>query len=185
MKPIRASTVVTTEMASDLHSAAGLLTRAERAHRKLPHVVSLALAFYLAETKKCVACVSGTRCDIHGTDAVRPPVAKDDDADSPSSEDTRLVIATYSAQFTEARGLRPSIGAREGKAANELVRAVGAQSACEAIRSAYADPFWKGKATLLSIAADPSRHLGTVAATPKATSLQPDSGYESNGKEVR
>lgn len=185
MKRVRASTIVTTDIASDLHSAAGNLTRAEQVHRKLPHVVLLAVSFYLAEVKKCLACISGTRCNIHGTDAIRPPATKENDADLPSSEDKRLVIATYSAQFAEARGLRPAIGAKEGKAANDLVRAVGAQSACEAIRSAFADPFWKSKATLLSIAADPSRHLGTVAATPKTTSLQPDSGYNSRGKEVR
>jgi hypothetical protein len=164
---------------SDVQEAAAKLTRAEGKNVKPPDIGRNALAFYCAAIAKCPACCTGTKCSIHGTAAVRPGAEPEPD-DGPSAADCRRVTDAYFAAFTSARGARPPFGAREGKAVKDIVSAVGVDSACAVVAAAFADDFWKGKATILIIASDPSRHIGDAPKSKgkTASSLQPDSGYK-------
>lgn len=72
------------------------------------------------------------------------------------------VVAAYFDAFTAARGDRPAFDARAGKAAKGLLASLGEAGAIAAIRAAYADPFWAPKATICTIASDPSRHVGSA-----------------------
>jgi hypothetical protein len=163
---------------ADAQQCATWLTRAE-GPVKLPATVANAIVFYRASMAKCLTCQSGQRCDAHGTQALRPPPA----IDEPAGEDCRRITSVYFACFTEARGQAPIFGNPEGAAVKRLITAAGVDRAEQAIRGAYSDSYWRDKSTILTISADPSRHIGN--APSKKASLQADSGFQSTAKEVR
>lgn len=169
---------VKVEVYPDAQQCAAWLSKAEGAV-KLPGAVANAIVFYRASMARCLRCQAGERCDIHGTDALRPPTQPD-----VATEDFQRITHTYFACFTEARGQRPTFTTRDGAAVKQLIRAAGVERAEAALRAAFEDPYWRGKATIATIAADPSRFLGDAKAGVKTT-LQPDSGFESRGEEVR
>jgi hypothetical protein len=82
------------------------------------------------------------------------------------TSDYKQAVACYFEEYEKARGVKPPFDAREGKAVNVLLAKLGndAERACHAIRNAYADPFWQGKATIRSIADEPGRHDGKQTA---------------------
>jgi hypothetical protein len=164
---------------ADAQQCSAWLTRAE-GPVKLPSVVANAIVFYKTAVAKCLTCQAGERCSVHGTAALRPPAERPDvDYDA-----VRRVTQAYFACFTEARGARPTFTDRDGAAVKQLIRVAGTDRAEQAIRNAFSDTYWKGKATISTIASDPSRHLGDSKIAAKG-SLQADSGYESAAREVR
>lgn len=179
-KTERLVVTVSPEVVGDLKILAGRLTKAESANRGVADVVRNAVAFYEQSVGRCLPCQSGTPCASHGTSVLQPePPREPSDV---NHSDRRAVLDCYSDSFRTARGEPPSISAREAKAATDLLSRTGSlDAALRVIRTAFASPYWKSKATLLSIAADPSRHLGQTDArrpAPIRSSLQPDSGYE-------
>ncbi len=90
-------------------------------------------------------------------------------------KETETVLATYREAFQGARRTVPPETPRDTKDAERLVTACGGvDEACDVIRKAFADDYWKGKATLRTIAADPARFMGT--ASPKAGKVTPQRG---------
>ena len=170
---------VRTEVYPEAQQCAAWLSRAEEGAIKLPATVANAIVFYHAAMAKCLKCQSGQRCEIHGTEALRPSATEPDIP----AEQFQRITSVYFACFAEVRGQRPTFGPREGVAVKRLVREAGVDRAESAIRSAFADPYWRNKSTILTIASDPSKHLGNGALV-KST-LQADSGFESHAKEVR
>lgn len=176
---------MSTHRYGEAQKAAATLTTAEGAPRKMPDVGRNAIAFYLAEMAKCFSCSSGVECPVHGTAALRP---EDAVPDVNPAEHVRLKRA-YLESFRVARGEDAVFGGKEAHAISDLIRTLGIERAEAAVVGAFRDHFWRSKATILSIAADPSRHLGTVAASATSTpiprsSLQPDSGFR-GGEPVR
>lgn len=165
---------------ADAQQSASWLTQAERRPVKLTGAVANAIVFYRASMAKCIACQAGQKCDVHGTDALRPPTAQSDVA----TEDFQRITHTYFACFTEARGERPTFSASDGTAVKRLIKAAGVERAEQAIRAAFSDSYWRSKATIATIASDPSRHLGAANGSTRST-LQADSGFEGHGKEIR
>lgn len=181
----RVTIPVTADRAAEVQSAAATLTRAEGKSRKPPDVGRNALVFYLRSVRACLTCQAGSVCHVHGTLALRPEAAAAVDEIGPSHADIRRVTSLYFGLFKETRGEAPAFGQREGKAVKDLVAAVGLERAESAIRSAFSDAFWKDRATICTIATDPSRHLGGAApASAKRGSLQADSGFV-GGEEVK
>lgn len=86
------------------------------------------------------------------------------------------VRCVYETEFWRARGTWPAFAARHGAAVKSLIDAVGREDAIAAIRSAFSDQFWAGKATILSIAKDPDRHLGQVRVRSSSTRQQAPEG---------
>lgn len=166
---------------ADAQQLAAWLSRAE-GPVKLPRVGSNALAFYHAAVAKCPCCQAGAVCTIHGSAALQPSSAAD--GKGPSGADYQRVTSAYFAHFTKARGMQPTFRDAEGAAVKHLIVANGVERAERAIVAAFADPFWRSKATIITIAADPSRHLGDAPIQAKQTTLQADSGFQ-GGREVR
>lgn len=78
----------------------------------------------------------------------------------------------YFAAFEQARGAKPPFDVRSGGAIHKLLAAVGGDPdrACRCVRNAFADSWWRDKATIGTIASDPARHEGaTVKALPTQT----------------
>lgn len=162
-----------------------MLTKAEGKRRNHKDVLRNAFAFYVASISHCISCRAGSRCEVHGTAALRPDADKKPEKDtSVDPAEFTLLRDVYFLLFTEARRERPSFGAREGKALKDLLKAEGFDRAKKAIVAAFADEFWRGKATILTIALDPSRHLGEASQKKQGGSLQRDSGFQ-GGKERR
>lgn len=160
-----------------------MLTKAEGKRRNHKDVVRNAFAFYIASISHCISCRAGSKCTVHGTAAVRPDADKKPEKDaSIDPEQLSLLRDVYFLLFTEARGERPSFGDREGKALKDLLKAEGFERAKKAVVAAYGDEFWRGKATIRTIASDPSRHLGEPSQKKQGGSLQRDSGFQ-GGKE--
>lgn len=165
---------------ADAQQCSAWLTRAE-GPVKLPSVVANAIVFYRASLAKCLTCQAGERCATHGTAALRPPSERTD----VDTESVRRITHIYFACFAEARGTRPTFTDRDGAAVKQLIRVAGAERAEQAIRAAFSDSYWKSKATIATIAADPSRHLGDVKPSATKGTLQADSGFDGGGREVR
>jgi hypothetical protein len=72
------------------------------------------------------------------------------------------VVGTYFAAFEHARGVKPSFGGKEGNAVSRLLDAVKGDvaQARAIVESAYSDPWWSTRATILDIAKDPAKFLG-------------------------
>lgn len=180
-KPERITITTSFEELSDLQSRAARMTQAEKARCNVPEFVRNAIAFYSAEQDRCLSCSANTPCQVHGTKVLRPAVAAESDV---STEDVRRVTAAYFSHFRTARGVAPQFDGAEGRAVKSLIRRMGADQTINIIERAYADTFWRNTATILSIDADPSRHLGTPSKSAMRSSLQRDSGYQ-GGKEKR
>ena len=109
---------------------------------------------------------------------VNPPstVAPEPDDAGQHSELTKLYFDLYA----EARGVKPPFDSRDGKAVRDLLAACGAAMAADAIRGAFADNWWRCKATIRDVALQPARFLGLKSRGSLAPPLQhrqPDSGY--------
>jgi len=162
-----------------------LLTKAEGKRRNHKDALRNAFAFYVVSISHCISCRAHSKCSVHGTAALRPDADKKPEKDtSVDPEQLTLLRDVYFLLFAEARGERPSFGDREGKAIKDLLRAEGFDRAKKAIVTAFADEFWRSKATICTIAADPSRHLGEPSQKSQGGSLQRDSGFQ-GGKERR
>lgn len=178
----RVTITATFDEISALQRRAAAMTQAEKTLCKVPDFVRNAVAFYCQEQDRCLSCCSGVLCQVHGTATLRPP--EPSDAIHVSAEDIQRVTAIYFGRFTQARGIRPQFDAAEGRAVKSLISRMGVDDACKAIEHAFADAFWRQRATILSIAADPSRHMGNGSKAQPRTSLQADSGYQ-GGEEKR
>ena len=90
----------------------------------------------------------------------RPKAAAEGGAAEPSG--FAQVCTTYFSEFERARGVKPVFGDKEGKMIKSLVeRAGGADRACEAIRGAFADPWWaRNRGGLGEIVKEPNQFLG-------------------------
>lgn len=177
---------VTIIMSSDefaaLQERASHMTRAEKCACKPSDILRNALAFYCAEQDRCLSCKSGAACQIHGTTVLRPSTSAAER--TVSVDDMRLVTQRYKAAFVKARRVPAHFGAAENRAVRALIEKVGAETAVSVIEHAFNDPFYRIKATILTISADPSKHMGHTSALERRGSLQADSGYE-GGKERR
>ncbi len=104
----------------------------------------------------------------------------------------REVVDAYATAFEGARGSKPTFDAKDGRHINQLLGRFGgdADKAIALIRGAYAgDQFKARNATIATIAADPSKYVGSSMLPPKASAhyrigVQPsaeafgDGGYE-------
>jgi hypothetical protein len=89
----------------------------------------------------------------------------------PEGEKHRAVVACYVEAFKSARGIDPVIGGAEGTAVKRLLEKVGGDvdKAKAIIAAAYAPGrFGRDTATILTIAKDPSRCIGTTTTTRAA-----------------
>lgn len=87
------------------------------------------------------------------------------------------VVGAYFEAYRAARGSAPTFGPPDGKAVALLLQKVGGDvvRATGIIANAYRDKYWRGKATIQSIAADPSRHEGGLGPqVQRDASWQPD-----------
>jgi hypothetical protein len=75
----------------------------------------------------------------------------------PPSGDHRRVVDTYFRAFEARRKTKPKFGAREGKAAKELLESLGVEGACDLLDRVYTSEFWSQNQSIVSIAKDPSR----------------------------
>lgn len=176
---------VTIIMSSDefaaLQERASHMTRAEKCACKPSDILRNALAYYCAEQDRCLSCKSGSACQIHGTKVLRPGTSAERTV---SVDDMRLVTQAYKAAFVKARRVPAHFGGAENRAVRALIEKIGAEMAVSVINHAFNDPFYRVKATILTISADPSKHMGHASAVERRSSLQADSGYE-GGKERR
>lgn len=177
----RITITATAEEVASLQERAGRLTRAEKGRCNMSDFVRNAIAFYCAEQDRCLACRSGVVCQLHGTVALRPAPQKVAEV---SAVDIQRVAAVYHGHYAAARGTRPRFGPAEGRAVKSLIMAIGVEQAVACVEHAFADSFWQNKATILSIASDPSRHMGNGSKKTTRASLQADSGYQ-GGEEKR
>lgn len=79
-----------------------------------------------------------------------------------AAEHTQLV-EYYFEQFTAARGVKPPFDGRDGKAAKTLLGQCGLEGARNAVRGAFSDEWWRTKATIRSIAAEPAKFIGLLS----------------------
>ncbi len=84
----------------------------------------------------------------------------------------------YFAEYESARGVKPPFGSREGKAIKVLLESMDgdAERACQCIVNAFADPFWRDKVTINSIASDPAKFDGKRSAPDVRRSGHPKQG---------
>lgn len=152
-------------------------TAAERRSVDHSEIERRAFLVGLREIETCGACCAGLACPKHGPEAASElppadaapelaalaercaPPAPPAPAIDGSPEYVETVRAYFEA-YKGARGVTPVFRSREGAAVKRMIAAIGVDKSKEAIRGAYSDPFWKPKATILTIASDPSRHLG-------------------------
>jgi hypothetical protein len=92
------------------------------------------------------------------------------------------VLATFVEEYSKVRGVAPTIGPREGKAAKELLRVAGSADVASAIvRRAFADPFVATKKPSLAFIASNSNDFrgsvkpshGPSPSTARRPPLQP------------
>lgn len=181
----RVTIPVTPDRAAEVQHVAAMFTRAEGKSRKPPDIGRNAIVYYMRSVHACLTCQSGSVCATHGTLALRPESATVTQEEGPATTEIRATTGLYFGLYKEVRGEAPAFGKREGKAVKDLLVAVGPERAERAIRAAFADSFWRDKSTICSIAADPSRFLGTAPApSGRRGSLQADSGFV-GGEEVK
>jgi hypothetical protein len=179
------TTTVSIDVPIEVADIVALLTKSERKRRTHKDILRNAYVFYADSIRRCMMCQAGSECPVHGTAALRPDADRKPEKDEVDSQEFTLLRDIYFLLFAEARRERASFGAREGKALKDLLRTEGFERAKKAIVAAYGDEFWRGTATILTIARDPSRHLGEPSQRKQqGGSLQRDSGYE-GGKEHR
>lgn len=169
-------------MMAEAMKACGRLTAAEGKRCKMPDLGRSALRFFLDSMLRCPACSAEVKCEIHGSHVLRPEAKQESTVDP---ADHGRVKAEYLRAFRDARGTEAPFGAREAAAVNKLIDGIGADKAVAAIQNAFADRFWRGRATILTILNDPAQHLGLRSPdSGTRSSLQSDTGYK-GGKERR
>jgi hypothetical protein len=92
----------------------------------------------------------------------RPAAGKESRADQ-QPDGYQLVMDCYFAEFERARGQKPVIGSRDGKAVKTLLSALSGDhsEACRYIKNAFSDSWWRSKVTISTIASDPSKFSST------------------------
>lgn len=72
------------------------------------------------------------------------------------------VIETYCLEYARVRGVRPPFGSREAKSADKLIDTLNGDHAraMTTIRNAFADPYWREKVTMNTIATEPAKFDG-------------------------
>lgn len=178
------TTTVSIEVPIEVADLVALFTKAERKRRTHKDILRNAYTFYADSVRRCLMCQSGSECPVHGTTVLRPDADNKPEKSEVDSQEFTLLRDIYFLLFAEVRREQPSFGAREGKALKDLLRSEGFERAKKVIIAAYGNEFWRGTATILTIARDPSRHLGEPQKKPQGGSLQRDSGYK-GGEERR
>lgn len=125
----------------------------------------------LNAVEHCTSCVAGLPCDLHSIGEVRGGRSKREDATN--GDEYKTIVAVYFDEFRKARACDPVFLDQDGRAIKTMLKAIGASKAIEAIRGAFADPFWRGKSTIRTIASDPAKHIGRAA--PRSTLQTSDS----------
>jgi hypothetical protein len=121
-----------------------------------------------------------------------PEEKKEDLPRSPNGEPTagldhKNLIAHYAETFTALRGEKPAFGGREAKAAKALLDSVGRdlERAKSIVTNAYQDSFWGPKITILDIAKDPSKFIGSNGKMQKPLFSPPQPNDESKRYPIR
>lgn len=72
------------------------------------------------------------------------------------------VIETYCLEYERVRGVRPPFAGREAKSADKLIETLKGDHAraMTTIRNAFADPYWREKVTINTIATEPAKFDG-------------------------
>jgi hypothetical protein len=86
------------------------------------------------------------------------------------------VTKHYFAAFKATRGVDPVFTGREAATVYQLIDKTGVERAIAAITRAYENKFTRDLATIASIAADPSKHLGKQEATTSSFQATPAAG---------
>ena len=88
----------------------------------------------------------------------------------------QALVLLYFERFEAVRGTKPPFDARDGNAVKQLLAKCGAETGAAAIRGAFADTFWRGKATIRTIANEPAKFVGLKAHPPGRGARQPNGG---------
>lgn len=161
--------VTAAQLVAPLSTAEGRAIAPNDVHRKA-HLIGI------EALRRCTACVSGVRCEIHDEDAlmkaigIEPPKPQK----PATTEGFQATVDLYDRLFREARGRKPSYSAADFAAIKRMLDKHGQKAVMEAIEDSFADSFWRTKVTLQQLAKDPDRFRGLASAVaPKASgSLQ-------------
>lgn len=109
------------------------------------------------------------------------------DAEAPANSGHQELIAHYSDTFTTARGGKPTFGGREARAAKILLDSVGRdiERAKAIVSNAYRDEFWGPKVTIIDIAKDPSKFIGSPGRVQKTLFKPPQPNNEAKRYPIR
>lgn len=119
----------------------------------------------------------GKEAKVPRTKARRPNAAKIVVDPELAGEHKRITEA-YFQLFEQANSRKPIFGAREGKSVKLLREKLGsADKAIQHLRGVFADPWWKDKATINTIAADPDKVRASKNASKGNQAKQPNSGW--------
>lgn len=88
------------------------------------------------------------------------------------------VIETYCLEYERVRGVRPPFAGREAKSADKLIETLKGDHAraMTTIRNAFADPYWREKVTINTIATEPAKFDGARQA--KLSLVQDDNQWQ-------
>lgn len=119
------------------------------------------------------------------------PIRSPEDPRSQSSAadaaptDFQRVIACYAECYASAKGAKPAITARTGKAAKDLLAQLGVEDACAVIRGAFTDDFFaRTRGELWDISNGPNRFRRVPAPAPPAPTSLPDRAPDDDGPPV-
>ncbi len=91
----------------------------------------------------------------------------------PAKSDHAELLATYSAAYEHAKGVKPIIEGRNGKAAKELLKKLSLTEAQDMVRRAFADEFFStNQCELWQIANAPNKWRGNPKATRNGQLVQ-------------
>lgn len=99
--------------------------------------------------------------------AKKKPAAGNTEGAGPSEH--KRLVTLYHDEFVAARGKPPAYTPRDFATIARMLCDHGVEKAGAIIRAAFANAFWRDKATIAIIAADPSRFIGTEREKPGAT----------------
>lgn len=124
--------------------------------------------------------------DLASSQADKPkrPSAKKDKPEPTAVPGYKELVEHYFLVFESCRKTKPCFGSREGKAIRDLLELCGGSldRAKAVVTNAYADTFWREKATILSIAKDPSQFL--TGMLQKTNGSKPDDSSKSSKNQV-
>ncbi len=143
-----------------------------------------------AKVRESVAKVPETLAPDHDHDHDQegtkrsPRRKKSDKVPDPNHAPT---VKLYVECFEQARGEQPTVGGKEAKAVQRLLKTVGVDKARRCIANAYRDPFWRRQATISSIVADPDKFLHLdkqpMLTGRRATPIQPNHGIVADAED--